>query len=188
MGYDITSLLDDVSESEFYTTDKEREMAVRKSIQNLPQFYALKSTKSGLEALLLAFGIVGKVVTMWTEASNPYDDFVPDYLVRENQYTRMIDGKSLNLVTTPHFKLRVDIAGNFENQLSEREMDRLQVNITKYKPINTVFDGLIAYINSDLSANIWMGEMRVTGRMQADIGFDDIEFDFGYMLSNDCLG
>jgi len=187
MGYDITFLLDDITESVYYKTKAEKELAVRKAIENLPQFYALKSTKGGLDSMLLIFGIVAKVVNLWTEANDPYGEFIPDYQIRNLQYTRMIDGESLNLVATPHFNLRVDIEGNFENHLVGDELERLKLNIKRYKPINTVFDEITPFLDATLSASIFMGEMSGQGCMQADIGFDNIEFDYGSIIGNDCF-
>ena len=59
---------------------------------NKTQFYELKSTKPGLETMLLIFGIVGKVITMWTEADNPYGEFVEDFRVKEVQYQFVCTG------------------------------------------------------------------------------------------------
>lgn len=188
MGYDITLLIDDIQQSAIYKTDKEKEMAVRKTIQNLPQFYALKSTKSGLESMLLAFGIVGDIVTMWTDADKQYEEFIPDYQVRDTQYANLINlNKTIRMVSTPHFKLNIDIDGNFDNQLNGSELNRLRSSIVRYKPINTVFDDITLYLKFTLRANIVVGEMRGQGRMQFDIGFDDIEFDYGAVIGNDCF-
>jgi len=188
MGYDITLLIDDITKSTFYKTQKEIEMAVRKAIQNLPQFYTLKSTKSGLEAMMLAFGIVGKVVTLWTEANSQYENFTPDYQVRNLQYTRMIEtGQSLNMVSTPHFNVELDVDGNFDNQLLGNEIKNLISNIKRYKPINTVFDDLVAFISFSGNASIQMGEISSQGCMTFDVGFDDLEFDFGSVINNDCI-
>jgi len=187
MGYDITLLIDDISGSSFYKTQADVELAVRKAVQNLPQFYTLKSTESGLEAMMVAFGIVGRVVTMWTEANDQYKNFTPDYQVRDLQYTRMIEGESLNMVSTPHFKIELNIEGNFDNQFLGSELENLSLNIRKYKPINTVFDGLITFLEAKASASIFMGRISTKGYMKFDIGFDNMEFDFGSTLNNKCI-
>jgi len=187
MGYDMTPLVDDVAESIFYKTNEEKEKSIRTIIKNLPYFNALRATKPGLESLLLTFGLVGKVVTLWTESSKPYQDLIPDYMVREMQYIRMYDKNPATYVPTPHFKLDIDVEGNFDNQVTVREINKLTNNIEIYKPINTVFDGIITYIEATLKTAIYAGEMKAIGRMQADVGYKDIEFDYGALIDGDCI-
>lgn len=187
MGYDMTPLTDDISESVFYKTQEEKEKSIRSIIKNLPYFNALRATKPGLESLLLTFGLVGKVVTLWTEADKPYQDFIPDYMIREIQYSKMYDNNPTTFAPTPHFKLEIDIEGNFDNQITTRELPRLTNNIEIYKPINTVFDGIILYVESTLKAAVYAGEMKAIGRMQADVGYEDIEFDYGALIDSDCI-
>jgi hypothetical protein len=187
MGYDITNVLDDITDSVFYKDKHERENALRKTIQNLPQFNSLKSTKGGLEAVLLTFGIVGKVITLWTETNHPYEEFYPDYMIRDLQLQKMNDGENINLVPTPHFKLHLNIDGNFDNQINAKEKQQIDLTVNKFKPINTVFDGLIAFIEETLKATIFIKDMNARGRMQCDIGFTGIEFDSGEQFNNDCI-
>lgn len=187
MGYDMTPLVDDVAESIFYKTNEEKEKAIRSIIKNLPYFNALRSTKTGLESLLLTFGLVGKVVTLWTESSKPYKDLIPDFMVRNMQYVKMYDKTPTTYVPTPHFKLDIDVEGNFDNQITVREVDKLTNNIEIYKPINTVFDGIVLYIEATLKTGIYAGEMKAIGRMQADVGYEDIEFDYGAIIDGDCI-
>ncbi len=194
MGYDITAINNDIEESTVYTTEEEREMALRRAIQNLPQYYSLKSTKSGLEMLLLTFGIVGELVTMWTRQENPYgnpydndpyDDMIPDYELRGLQYAENTQGKMSNFVPTPHFKIKVEIEGNFDNQLLPSDERRIVSQIERFKPINTVFDGIFRFLSAKLTATVTMGQVRTLGKMKAAVGFTDLIFDDEYQ--NDCI-
>lgn len=194
MGYDITALNEDIEESTVYTTEQEREMALRRAIQNLPQYYALKSTNSGLEMLLLTFGIVGELVTIWTRQENPYgnpndndsyDDMIPDYELRGLQYAENTQGKISHFVPTPHFKIQVEIDGNFDNQLLPSDERRIVSQIERFKPINTVFDGISRFLHAKLEAKVKMGQVRTQGKLKAAIGFTELEF--GDEYQNDCI-
>lgn len=185
MGYDITMLYEDIEESNVYLSDEEREHALRSTIENLPQYYALKSTRSGLEMLLLTFGIVGEVVTMWTRQESPYDELIPDYELRGVQIAETIDGKLSSFVPTPHFMVKVDIEGNFDNQLLPNDNQRIVQQIKRFKPINDVFDGITRYIKVKLSARIGSSPMKATGKLTGSIGYN--ELDFADVFSNDCI-
>ena len=176
MGYDITPVADDVMSSQFYTSEEVRETAIRKVIQRLPEFNALKATEKGLEVLLLTFGIVGEVIKMWTDLKNPYGEFIPDYNVMDYRYTNMRDGIAPILHPTPHFLVQIEVEGNFPNELGIAEIGRLGTGIMKYKPINTVFEGIQAYMKLTAESSIYMSAMNARGKIQADIGFD-VSFD-----------
>lgn len=194
MGYDITALSEDIEESTIYRTEEERNMALRRTIQTLPQYYALKSTKAGLEMMLLAFGIVGELVTIWTRQENPYgslndndtyDDMVPDYELRGLQYAEMENGRISSFVPTPHFSIRVEIEGNFDNQILPSDERRVTSQITQFKPINTVFDGIYRFITAKLSASVTAGNSRHLGKMKSTVGFTELNFDDE--ITNDCI-
>ena len=187
MGYDMSPLIDDMAESIFYKTEETKQKSIRSIIKNLPYFNALRATKPGLESLLLTFGLVGKVVNLWTESSKPYQNFIPDFMLRGIQYSRMYDKNPTTFVATPHFKVDIDIEGNFDNQVTVREITKLINNIEIYKPINTVFDGIILYVEYTLKAAMYAGEMKAIGRMQADVGYESIEFDYGALIDSDCI-
>lgn len=172
MGYDITPVMDDVTESSIYKNDIERDMVIRKIIQYLPEFNALKSTTTGLEMLLLTFGIVGKVINLWTSQNAPYREFIPDYLVDDYRYNAMADNKYLSLISTPHFAIQVDVESNFDNQLTLNDIGRITNSVIKYKPINTVFDGISAYMRNKAYATISITAMDAIGRASADIGYN----------------
>ena len=140
-----------------------------------------------MEAILLTFGIVGKVINLWTETNHPYEEFIADYMVRDRQMQSMFDDENINLIPTPHFKLHLNIDGNFDNQLNAKQIDQIETTVQKFKPINTVFDGLIAFIEETLKATIFIGDMNARGRMQCDIGYTELEFDSGEQFNNDCI-
>ena len=184
MGYDITNLSSDITDSVLFNSDSEREEAVRMAIRSLPQYYTLKNTESGLEMILLMFGIVGEVINLWTDNSDPYREFIPDYSVDTHRYKKMLNGENVNLVATPHFNYKIEIGSNFTNELSINDIKRINERITKYKPINTVFDGVIAYLNQAVNVTIDVTGFELSGRMVSDIGYD---IDFSEKLDNSCI-
>lgn len=173
LGYDITQISEDISESGIYKTENEREMALRKTIQNLPQFNALKSTKSGLDSLLLTFGIVGEVIKLWTRQDDAYSEFIPEYNLSNYIYSsKEQNGRDAHLIPTPHFYMQIDISNGSGNDLSISDVNRINNSIIRYKPINTVFDGIVAYLTQTFSSRISMGPTHMLGSMSFDIGYD----------------
>lgn len=185
MGYDITMLYEDILESNVYLSDAQKESALRSTIENLPQYYSLKSTTSGLELLLLTFGIVGELVTLWTRQEDPYNELIPDYELRGLQMAESMDGKLSSFVPTPHFMVKVDIEGNFDNQLLPTDNQRITQQIKRFKPINDVFDGIIRYLKVKLSARIGSSPMKATGKMSGSIGYTNLQFEDE--ITNDCI-
>jgi len=185
MGYDISNVKDDINESIMYTTDEERNNALRETIQNLPQYYTLKGTESSLELLLATFGIVGQLVTYWTRAEDPYNELIPDYEIKGTQLTDNLEGKQSNFVVTPHFSLKVEIEGNFDNQLLGPDKRRITNQIRSFKPINTVFDGIFKFLYVKAKSTVTISNMRSVGKLSASVGFDPITFT--EELTNGCF-
>lgn len=172
MGYDITPIYTDIQRSDLYTRQKDREMAIRKTIQYLPEFNALKSTEGGLNSLLLTFGLISKVITMWTDGNNPYNIMIPNVDVDDYRYMKMDDGQFPVLVPTPHFMVRIEVDGNFNTSLTLDDIGRARSAIINYKPINTVFNGIEAYLKVTTNVAISISPLNSLGRMRIDIGYN----------------
>lgn len=136
LGYDITSLGDDVTESSLYKTKSARELAVRETIANLPQYYALGGTRSGLHMLMSAFGVIADVLTLWTDANHPYNELIP----RKDVEARYEEGDTGKWVPTPYIDIEVTNNSDLP-QFSVRQSDieRIREQIRVFKPINVVF-------------------------------------------------
>jgi hypothetical protein len=136
LGYDITALGDDVSESNLYSTKRDRELAVRETIANLPQYYALGGTKSGLHMLMCAFGVIADVLTLWTDANKPYDELI----TRDEVISRMEDGDTGKWVPSPYIDIEVtNNAALPQFSVTQSDIERLREQIRVFKPINVVF-------------------------------------------------
>lgn len=186
MGYDATDWANDIIQSPYYSTPEQAESAIRRAIEQLPQYYTLKSTKSGLELLLLIFGIVGDIITMWTPQDSPYSEFIPDYKIRGRQYSDMLDGIQSSYVPTPHFAINVNIASAFENQILQGDQQRVISAIKRFKPINTVFDGIRQYIQATLKARITISGMNAKGKQSCSIGYEQLDWSDD-LIDNNCL-
>ena len=200
MGYDITVLKDDLDSSPIHGTSEEREMALRKTIQNLPEYHAIKSTEAGLQALLLTFGVVGRVVKLWSVKSDPYlgrwfsDDEVPSFIKLNAGGNRVLDptikredGGPTELVPTPHFKLTVNAEPD-DPDLAPTNVDlkRVKLAIVRNKPINTVFDGIVSQLQFVHDQQISRPSFRNKVKMSFSVGFDTTEFDGVIDDFNEC--
>jgi len=185
MGYDITSVFNDITSSPYYVSNEEQEKALRKYIENLPQYYALKSTESGIEMLLLAFGIVGELVTLWTKDDNPYAQFERDVDIRNVQYAAMESGEMSNYIPTPYFDLKVEVEGNFDAQLLSNDLKNVEKAVRTFKPINTVFRAIYLFLETKANIKITSSKMKAKGKLSASIGYDNLVFDDE--INNDCI-
>lgn len=144
MGYDITAVADDIRSSNVYNNSEERESAIREAIAHLPQFYSLSGTKAGINMLMATFGLVGELVTMWTNTNDPYGELIRQDEVAERMDIDQAKGKTTSSwVPTPHVVLDIIENSNFNSVLmGNEELTRMKEQIRRCKPINVVFDGI----------------------------------------------
>lgn len=199
LGYDITTLQDDIESSPQYVNKKEREMALRKTIQNLPEFNSIKTTSNGIEAIVLAFGIVGRVVSLWTSKDSPYLNLWLDNSSLPNVIKRS-RGMNPDYVATPHFKFRVDIESNSSSSACDAvlvdsdivtagDLSRVRKTIIRNKPINTVFDGIIINLDAIICKFIGRPTFENKTRSSFSVGFDVpnmMEYDSIISEFNEC--
>ena len=136
LGYDITPMGDDVAESPLYRTKRERELAVRETVANLPQYYALGGTKAGLHMLFSTFGVISEALTLWTDADDPYKEMI----TRDEVVERVESGEGGSWVPTPYIDIAITNDAKYP-QFAVRQSDiaRLKEQIRVFKPINVVF-------------------------------------------------
>lgn len=158
LGYDITALGDDVAESNLYSTKKDRELAVRETIANLPQYYALGGTKSGLHMLMSTFGVIADVFTLWTDANRPYNELI----TRDEVITRMEDGDTGKWVPSPYIDIEVTNNADLPQfSATQSDIERLREQIRVFKPINVVFRDFLYKIvdTAKVTPKISIGEI-----------------------------
>ena len=184
MGYDITALSSDVDESNVYHTKAQREKAIRETIENLPQYYALGGTKAGVNMLLATFGIIADVLTKWTNTTNPYGELLSEDEMRA-RVDHEIETKNIrgSWVPTPHIDLSIPLNSNFKNLLmGDEDIAMLKEQIRVFKPINVVFDDVIMTIkcNFTVVAGIACGGVEL-GSSTSPLLTDDDESSSLYM-------
>ena len=174
MGYDITSVADDVNESGVYHTNEERENALRETIAHLPQYYALNGTNAGINMLMATFGLVGDLITMWTNTEDPYGELIRQDDVPSRIASDLDSGVKVGQwVPTPHVVLDVYDDTRFpEVTVTMDDIKRLKEQIRVCKPINVVFDGIRLVIKAESEVYVSlvadtmkgvMGDMPVFG-------------------------
>lgn len=175
MGYDITALADDIRSSNVYRNSMEREAAIREAVAHLPQFYALNGTKPGINMLMATFGLIGELVTMWTNTSNPYGELVRQDEVPARMDMDLANGKTTSSwVPTPHVMLDIIENENFNSVLmGNTELTRMKEQIRRCKPIQVVFDGVRIVYNQIID---------ITARLDTSGGFVS---DSTYLLTAD---
>ena len=158
LGYDITALGDDVAESNLYSTKHDRELAVRETVANLPQYYALGGTKPGLHMLMSAFGVIADVLTLWTDANSPYAELI----TRDEVVSRMEDGDTGKWVPSPYIDIEVTNNTSLPQfSVTQSDIERLREQIRVFKPINVVFRDFLYKIvdTAKVTPTISIGEI-----------------------------
>lgn len=74
-GYSIETDESEVNQNSYYKTKDEKEIALRKVIANMPEFNRMKGTSSGIEMVLLSFGLVGRVIELFTKGDASRDGY-----------------------------------------------------------------------------------------------------------------
>ena len=150
MGYDITAMADDIKSSNLYRTIKQQEAAVREAVMNLPQYYSLGGTYSGLKMLMATFGIIGDVLTLYTNTMNPYEEMIN----LEEVKSRLIEDSSQgnirgSWVSTPYIDIALTDDSRFPQfSIQPDDISRIKEQIRVWKPINVVFrDILVRYVS-----------------------------------------
>lgn len=92
-GYSIETDEDQINQNTYYLTKEEKEEVVRKIISNMPEYYKMKGTDNGIEMVLLSFGLVAKVIHLFTRGDNKTDGYV------EFVDERYVDGDIVNYNT-----------------------------------------------------------------------------------------
>ena len=180
MGYDLTPMAEDIESSNLYRTVKQRENAIREAVMNLPQYYALGGTNAGLKMIMGAFGVIGDILTLYTNTMHPYEEMLNKSEV-ESRLAYDTENGSLEgtWVSTPYIDIELtDDARYPQFAIQPNDISRIKEQIRLWKPINVVFrDILLRYVGEvDLTASI-TGPFVGIGEFGTAIGASDSETD-----------
>lgn len=132
--------------------DSDTKRYLRTVIQNLPNWYKIKTTDNAIKILLYSFGLVGDLIYRWTSdeiagtrnhpTSGGYgnDRSLWFNVDREKSFTAQTSSMPSNYFPTPHFYVRIlqdNTPSNWQTNL-----DQIIRSIESIRPINNVFDGL----------------------------------------------
>jgi hypothetical protein len=84
-GYSIETDEQEINQNSYYKNKEEKELVLRKLIDNMPEYNRMKGTDSGIEMVLLSFGLVGRIITLFTTGSDKADG-----------YAQFIDGRLIS--------------------------------------------------------------------------------------------
>lgn len=94
-GYSLETDEDEINQNSYYKTKEEKEQVLRNLIKNTPEFNRMKGTDSGIEMVLLSFGLIGRIVTLYTRGNSK----VPGYV-------DFIDGRAINGVIQDYLEYK----------------------------------------------------------------------------------
>lgn len=158
MGYDLTSMADDVQTSNLYRTVKQQEAAIREAVLNLPQYYAIGGTTVGLKMLMGAFGVIGDVLTLYTNTMHPYEEMLnKDEVVGRLEDDTTEGSLEGSWVSTPYIDIALTDDSRFPQfAIQQDDIKRIREQIRVWKPIQVVFrDILLRYVGEiDLNVSI----------------------------------
>ena len=158
MGYDLTSMADDVQTSNLYRTVKQQENAIREAVLNLPQYYALGGTNAGLKMLMGAFGVIGDVLTLYTNTMHPYEEMLNKDEVagrlEEDTTNGTIEG---TWVSTPYIDIALTDDSRFHQfAIQPDDIQRIREQIRVWKPIQVVFRDILLRYVGEIELNSWI--------------------------------
>jgi len=84
-GYSIETDEQEINQNTYYKTKEEKELVLRKLIDNMPEYNRMKGTDSGIEMVLLSFGLIGRIITLFTTQGDKADG-----------YSKFIDGRLIS--------------------------------------------------------------------------------------------
>ena len=180
MGYDLTPMADDVQTSSLYRTVRQQEAAIREAVLNLPQYYALGGTAAGLKMLMGAFGVIGDVLTLYTNTMHPYEEMLNKDEVAGRLEDDTTEGSlEGSWVSTPYIDIALTDDSRFPQfAIQQDDIKRIREQIRVWKPIQVVFrDILLRYVGEiDLNVSI-TGPIVGIGEFGAAIGVSDDDND-----------
>jgi hypothetical protein len=163
LGYDLTltrgdvgNITNEVADDGTYIDDEESKKYLRFVVENLPNWYKIKSTRNAVKIMLFSFGIVGD---LFTQFSNDYDkNWLYD---REGDQSSIGTQIPPGFYPTTHFSLAINLRETAPSWL--QNLGVVLNAIEDIRPINTVFERFSGYYDMDPSIiNVFAGSPHIT--------------------------
>ena len=142
--------------------------------------------------LMATFGLVGDLITMWTNTDDPYGKLIRQDKVHEQMDIDLANGKTTSSwVPTPHVVLDIIENENFNSVLmGNEELTRMKEQIRRCKPIQVVFDGIRVVFNGVADTQL---KLATSGGSVQDSTYlidlnelDDVELAVDPCMEEDC--
>ena len=169
LGYDLTlnrgeigNITNETATDGKYIDDEESKKYLRFVVENLPNWYKIKSTRNAVKIMLFSFGIIGD---LFTQFSNDYDkNWIRD---REDDESSIGTQIPSEYYPTPHFQLAINL-----RETSPPWLQNLGVilnAVDSIRPINTVFERFGGYYDLDpVNINVFAGSPHITQSVYID--------------------
>ena len=161
LGYDLTmnkGELGNISSGlvggENYVDSVDSDKYLRFVVENLPNWYKIKSTRNAIRIMLFSFGVVGDLFTLFT---NDYDK----NWLNERSDDNISIGSEIpdGYYPSPHFSVGVNLRETTPTWL--KNSNTILNSIESIRPINTVFERFVGYYTLD-PANISVTSSKPT--------------------------
>jgi len=161
LGYDVTINRQEIGNLGETTSGEcsevEADRYLRFMVQNLPNWYKIKTTHNAIKVMLFSFGLVGDILNFYTR------DYKADWQLSQPEYftsgtntpvmRENLDNIPDSWYPTPHFAIWFDVRRSATNFSFNIEKQNTIIRaIDSIRPINTVFEGVQAYIDGVVHA------------------------------------
>jgi hypothetical protein len=169
LGYDLTlnrgeigNITNEVAADGTYIDDEESKKYLRFVVENLPNWYKIKSTRNAVKIMLFSFGIIGDLFTLF---SNDYDKkWISD---REDDRSSVGTQLPSEYYPTPHFQLAINLRRTAPTWL--QNLGPILNAIDSIRPINTVFERFAMYYDMDPAIiNVVAGSPHISQSVYID--------------------
>jgi len=126
-------------------------------VSNLPNWYKIKTTSNAIKIMLYSFGLIGDLVTRWT---NDYKTDVGNNWYNFREEFDSISNIPEDFYPTSHFVIFIKLDEARSTFLDPNNSNQIFNAIASIKPINSVFDGAWGFI--ERSGVVYMKAMMRT--------------------------
>ena len=125
------------------SNDVYKNKILRFVIGNLPNWYAIKTTRNAVKMMLLSFGIIGDLIEYYTL---DYDKSWKANRTKNDQYVS--DEMTKEWYPTPHISLGVDLMNSDNSIVYNSDQIKNIVNAMEdIRPANVVINGIQGYVS-----------------------------------------
>jgi len=167
LGYNVDIYRSDVGESfgnlgeSVGVSETNQNKYLRYVVENLPNWYKIKTTKNSIKVMLYSFGLIGDLIEFYTK---DYENNSPNWM----PIIAGMDSVDDTWYPTPHFSIMIDLDNSSNIRLDISLRDSVIRAIESIKPINTVFRGLAGKLTRtadiEVSARMRMGRCISIGK------------------------